>query len=139
MKLSIPFAQAVSIAHQKAKTELQLMYESNDTIKVGYELSLKMPLIGVQKKWVYVSLKEDGIKDNVLYLTYHIDMLGGSLIAKVLDKIVARYTSIVEVQPGNKIVVYPDRIEQMGKALEQINVNSIAFEPEGILVDFDLK
>lgn len=139
MKLSIPFAQAVSIAHQKAKTELQLMYESNDTIKVGYELSLKMPLIGVQKKWVYVSLKEDGIKDNVLYLTYHIDMLGGSLISKVLDKIVARYTSIVEVQPGNKIVVYPDRIGQMGKALEQINVNSIAFEPEGILVDFDLK
>ena len=139
MILQVPITEAVELIKQKSGKTVLLNVINDNTITIGYEINVKVPLIGNVSKNVNVNVTVDKVEKEDVYLHYAVGMHGGDTIVSPLLSLFANDIRIVEKCDNNGLVLHLREIEQAHKALEYVEMKSISFGIDSILVDFILK
>ena len=136
MQLQIPLSEITGIIKAKYGVDVMLQAISEKTFSVGYEIS-----IIVYKKTVTVDLTIEDLKDEVLYLNYASEQVGVDLILQGLLKFLPSFIDMrmIERRDGNCLAVHLEQIEQVHKALQQIDVVGICFDAANAIIDFHMK
>lgn len=139
MILQIPISEAVELIKQKSGKMLMLKVVNEDTITIGYEITVKMPIIGNVSKNVSIDVTIDKVEKEDVFLHYSVAMHGGDVIVSSLLSLFANDIRIVEKCDNNGLVLHLCEIEQARKALDYVEIKSISFSTDSILGDFIVK
>jgi hypothetical protein len=139
MILQVPITEAVELIKQKSGKTVMLKVVNDNTITIGYEINVKVPLIGIVSKKVNVNVTIDKVEKEDVYLHYAIGMPGGDAIVNSLLSLFANDIRIVDKCDNNGLVLHLREIEQARKGLEYVEIKSISFGTDLILVDFKMK
>ena len=139
MKLQIPISEAVDLIMQKSGKVVMLKVVNDNTITIGYDINVKVPIIGYVSKNVNVDVTPDKVEKEDVYLHYAVGMHGGNSIVSSLLTLFANDIRIVEKCDNNGLVLHLSEIEQARKILKYVEIKSISFGTDSILVDFKMK
>jgi hypothetical protein len=139
MILQVPITEAVELIKQKSGKTVMLKVVNDNTITIGYEINVKVPLIGIVSKKVNVNVTFDKVEKEDVYLHYAIGMPGGDAIVNSLLSLFANDIRIVDKCDNNGLVLHLREIEEARKGLEYVEIKSISFGTDLILVDFKMK
>lgn len=139
MILQVPITEAVELIKQKSGKTVMLKVVNDNTITIGYEINVKVPIIGNVSKNVNVNVTIDKVEKEDVYLHYAIGMPGGDAIVNSLLSLFANDIRIVEKCDNNGLVLHLREIEQVRKGLEYVEIKSISFSTDSILVVFKMK
>ena len=139
MILQVPITEAVELIKQKSGKTVMLKVVNDNTITIGYEINVKVPIIGNVSKNVNVNVTFDKVDKEDVYLHYAIGMPGGDTIVSSLLSLFANDIRIVEKCNNNGLVLHLREIEQARKGLEYVEIKSVSFSTDSILVVFKMK
>lgn len=139
MILQIPISEAVELIKQKSGKTLKLKVVNDDTIIIGYEINVKVPIIGNVSKNVNIDVTIDKVEKEDVFLHYSVAMHGGDVIVSSLLSLFANDIRIVEKCDNNGLVLHLCEIEQARKALEHIEIKSVFFANDAVCVKFIVK
>ena len=139
MILQVPISEAVELIKQKSGKTVLLKVVNDNTITVGYEINVKVPIIGIVSKNVNVNVTIDKVEKEDVYLHYAVGMPGGDTIVNSLLSWFANDIRVVEKCDNNGLVLHLREIEEARKGLEHIEIKSISFGTDSILIDFKMK
>ena len=139
MILQVPITEAIELIKQKSGKTVVLNIVNDNTIAIGYEINVKVPLIGNVSKNVNVNVTVDKVEREDVYLHYAIGMHGGDTIVSSLLSWFANDIRIVEKCDNNGLVLHLREIEEARKGLEYVEIKSISFGTDSILVDLKMK
>ena len=77
MILQVPISEAVELIRQKSGKTVLLKVVNGNTITIGYEINVKVPIIGQVSKNVNVNVTIDKVEKEDVYLHYAVGMHGG--------------------------------------------------------------
>lgn len=139
MILNISIDEAVDIIKARTHKPISMRIVNSNTINVGYEVSVKIPLIGNRSKTISVDLIIDNVTDSDIYIHYSTGIIGGdSLINALLSYFPAINNSkVVEACEDGHIMIHLNELDQLKGMLEKIEINSISFGDDDIMVDFN--
>lgn len=139
MRLHIPISEASALI--KAKTDKPVVFRivNSNTIAVGYDVKVRVPLLGEISKQIEINLQIEKIQDEVLYMRCASNGLG-LIIKGVLTAFPTFSTSdIIEVDGERQVKVHLREIEKLRDVLDKVIINTISFENDYVVVDFCLK
>lgn len=141
MVLQIPITEAVSLIKTKTGKNVDLSIVNNNTVKVVYELKVKVPIFGDISKNVDLDVSIEKIQDETLYLQYTAGGIGIDMILKGIFTALPTFSNkrVIETTDGCRLKVNLDEIDEARKALNQIKVNNITFSNGNAVVDFNVK
>lgn len=139
MILQIPISEVVELIKQKSGKTIMLKVVNDNTIAIDYEINVKVPIIGNVSKNVNVNVTIDKVEKEDVYLHYAVGMHGGDAIVNSLLSLFANDIRIVDKCDNNGLVLHLREIEEARKALEHIEIKSISFGTDSILIDFKMK
>lgn len=136
MKATLSFNEIKDIISKKTNNKVQLdfSYVNNSTIKVSYKPVAFLPAIGIN-----VKIEEVGNSQIILSYSANnaIDMVIRGLAA-FLDNHIPK--EIIELDASIQCVcINLDKIEQLQKPLEMIELKQISFEEENVCAEIILK
>ena len=136
MKLSIAFTELQDYVLDHYHKELELSYVDDSTVKVATPVKV----FGFSKS-IGINLTIERIEGTDLYLTYDgkmgIELLVTPAIS-FIKKLVPEKTEMIQMQPDNTVKVSLGDIERLKKVLDKLTLQSIRFEPEGIVLEASL-
>lgn len=140
MILNIPINEAVNIIKTKTHKPISLRVVSSDTINVGYEVNVKIPLVGVKSKTVCVDFIVDKVVNKDLYFRYSTSIMGASTVMNVLLSFIPTFneSKIVDKLEDGRMKLHLNEIKQMGDILEKIEIDSISFGQDSIQIIFSI-
>ena len=140
MTINIPFFELQDILKAKTGKDVLFRTVNDNTVSIGYDLKVKLPVVGTVSKTVWLNITIDEIVDEDLHLTYEAG-LGGDLLIKTLQKVIpsAKYLSYVDVKSDKKVIVHLHKIEDVHRALQQIDVEEINFKDDEVILMFKFK
>lgn len=140
MTLNIPINEAVSLIKAKIQKPISLRIVSSDTINIGYEIKVKLPLIGYKSKIVSIDLIIDKIIDTDLYFHYSTGIIkADTAINALLSYIpVVSYSRLADKYSDGHITLHLKEIKQLSDKLDKIKINSISFDKDVIMINFIL-
>jgi len=141
MVLRLPVNEAVEIIKVKTYKLVSLRTVNAHTINIGYEVSVKLPLIGNKSKNISIDFIIDKVVDTDIYLRYSTGMATGDNVIKALLSyfLITSDTKVVSRDVDGHIAVHLKEVKEMENILEKVKINSISFEQDTILVDFSPK
>lgn len=141
MRLYIPVNEAIELIKAKANKPISLRTVSANTINVGYEVNVKIPIFGHISKTVSIDIIIDKVVDTDVHLRYSTGMATGDNVIKALLSyfLTASDTKVVGGDVDGHIAVHLKEVKEMENILEKVKINSISFEQDSILVDFTPK
>ena len=141
MQLLIPFTEASDMIKTKSGQTINLSTVDEKTVKVEYRIQKRIPILGDISKEFSLNLTYKGLVNEVLKLSYSADAVGIDLIIKGLLAIVSSLVEqkVVEIGENNLMLVHLDKIENVHKALQQIDVEDIRFQEGMAVADFHIK
>lgn len=141
MILQIPIQEAISLIKEKSGKTVSLKVVNNNTIKAGYVINKKVPILGNISKEIDVDLVFDRVADNKIFLHYSTGIIGGDKLLDTLLSILPSFTNsnIVERSNDAGIIIHLEEIEQIKNAIDVIDLKSIFFEADKILTEFAIK
>ena len=141
MVLRLPVNEAVEIIKVKTYKLVSLRTVNAHTINIGYEVSVKLPLIGNKSKNISIDFIIDKVVDTDIYLRYSTGMATGDNVIKALLSyfLITSDTKVVSRDVDGHIAVHLKEVKEMENILEKVKINSISFEQDSILVDFTPK
>lgn len=140
MKLNVPFSELKDIISAKAGQHIDLTTVTPDTVNVGYDAKVKVPILGEIQKRLDVKVTFLKMEGDDLYLSYDAGMGLDWIIGAASNFIpVLKDKTKVEFLGDSQIVIHLRNIEQVGPALDQIAVQSLGFEGEQVALDFAVK
>lgn len=141
MTLSIPTQEALSFARAASDKIVTLRVVSSDTLAVGIEMKVKIPLFGEKSKIIEIYLQIDRIQGEDIIVRCNSDGFALNLIIKGLLSAFSIYgtSPIVEILEGGQVVVHLREVEKLRDVLDKITINSVSFENNSALVNFNLK
>lgn len=140
MKLIIPFNEIQDILIAKTGKDVLFHVVNAKTVNISTDLKVKIPLVGMVSKNVWLNITIDRLVDEDLHLTYEAG-LGGDLLIKAIQKVVpsVKYSNFVELLDKQKIIVHLASIDDVHRALQQIDVESLNFEDDNVILKFKVK
>ncbi len=139
MILQIPISEAVELIKQKSGKTIMLKVVNDNTIAIDYEINVKVPIIGNVSKNVNVNVTIDKVEKEDVYLHYAVGIHGGDAIVNSLLSLFANDIRIVDKCDNNGLVLHLCEIEKARKVLEHIEMKSVSFGTDSVLVDFKMK
>lgn len=141
MVLYIPVNEAVEIIKAKTNKPISLRVVSTNTINVGYEVNVKIPLIGYKSKTISIDIIIDKVVNTDIYFHSSTGIAAGDSVIKVLLSFLPAIndSKVIDRQGDGHITVHLNEINQLKDSLEKVTINSISFEKDSILVDFTPK
>ena len=138
MRLNVALNEAIDLIKVRVHQPVSLQIVSDDTIKVGYEVSVKIPLIGNKSKTINIDFTIDKVDDSTVYIHYSTGILGGDSVINVLLSFLpaVKDSKVVDRYDDGNIVVHLKKINQLRDMLEKIKINSISFGNDVIIIDF---
>lgn len=138
MRLNVALNEAIDLIKVRVHQPVSLQIVSDDTIKVGYEVSVKIPLIGNKSKTINIDFTIDKVDDSTVYIHYSTGILGGDSVINVLLSFLpaVKDFKVVDRYDDGNIVVHLKKINQLRDMLEKIKINSISFGQDNIVIDF---
>lgn len=130
MRIVIAYQELSDIIQAKANHKIDLSFVNADTIKVSKDI--KIPFFGT--KSVGMDISVTGVEGNDLKLKASSDMIS-KLIGLVKELNISKYASI----SGNNIVVHLDRVKQMEKVFDYIELKTIHFTNENLEISTKLR
>lgn len=139
MKLQISITEAVELIKQKSGKTVMLKVANDNTITIGYEINVRVPIIGNVRKNVNIDVTIDKVEKDDVFLHYSVAMHGGDAIVSSLLSVFANDIRIIEKCDNGGLVLHLREIEQARKALQHVEIKSISFSADTALVDFKVK
>lgn len=139
MILQVPITEAVSLIKRKTGKAVSMKVVNNSTINVGYQINVKVPLLGHISKNVHMDVTIDKIENNDVFLHYSMRMPGADTVVNTLLAFFANDIHIVERCDNSCLVIHLYEIEEARKVLDKIDINSVTFDDNAALVQFDVK
>lgn len=141
MVLNIPVNEAVELIKAKANKPISLRTVSANTINVGYEVNVKVPILGHISKTISIDIIIDSVIDADIRLRYSTGIVAGDNVIKALLSyfLTASDTKVVGRDADGRIAVHLKEVKEMENVLEKVKINSISFEQDSVLVDFTPK
>ena len=141
MILNIPVNEVIDIIKANTQKSISLRVVNENTINVGYDVNVKIPLIGNVSKTISIDLILDKVVDTDIYLHYSTGIAAGDSVVKTLLShiLTAIDSKIVDRNDDGCFTVHLKEIKQLEVALEKIKINSISFGQDAILVEFTPK
>ncbi len=132
MRITISFNEIKEIITNKTNNKLNLdfCYVNHNTVKVSYK-----PLAFLPAANVNVQIRETG--NSKIILSYNannaIDMIIKGISA-FLESNISK--DIIELDTSNQVVtIYPNKVEQLQKAMEMIELQQLYFEEGNVCVE----
>lgn len=141
MVLQIPISEAVDLVKARYGKLLSLRVVTNNTIAVGYEVKVGVPLLGEITKDIEINLEIEKIEDEVLVVQCGSGGWGIELILKgILAALPSIFSSsIIEIVGERQLNVHLCKIKQLQKVLEKVTIKGISFENDCALVNLNMK
>ena len=138
MRLNVALNEAIDLIKVRVHQPVSLQIVRDDTIKVGYEVSVKIPLIGNKSKTINIDFTIDKVDDSTVYIHYSTGILGGDSVINVLLSFLpaVKDSKVVDRYDDGHIAVHLMEINQLRDMLEKIKINSISFGQDNIVIDF---
>lgn len=137
MELQIPLIEASRLVNAKSGKDIALTVINSKTIQVGYDVKVKVPILGEMSKNVVLDVTIDKLVGEKLHLSYSARGMGMDLILKGLLAVLP--TSCVVADGHNTLILDLSKIESAHKVLSQIEVEDIMFKDECMIADFTVK
>lgn len=139
MTLNCSFEELVTIIKEKTGKQLLLKYVSNDTVRVGYELQVKMPFLGTKSKAISLDVTLDEIKGSDLNLHYSTQTPVGDVLMSGLTSFIPSIheSDVVEVS-GTSVIVHLDKVDKLKDTISKVTLNRICFDESAANLDFTL-
>lgn len=127
----------MTIIKEKTGKQLILKYVSNDTVRVGYDIQVKIPFLGTKSKTINLDVTLDEIKGSDLYLHYSTQMpVGDVLMSGLTSFIPSIHESDVVEASGTSVIVHLDNVDKLKDVLDKIMLNCIYFDESAAHLDF---
>lgn len=141
MTLQVPITEAVSLIKSRTGKNVSLSIIDSNTIKVVYELKVKIPILGDITKNVDLDVSIEKIQGETLYLQYTAGGTGIDMILKGIITSLPTFSSrqVIETTDGCRLKVNLGEIEDTRKALKQIKLNNFTFSNGNAVIDFNVK
>lgn len=142
MQLTIPFSEIKEIIKKKSGRSLDfdLTTVNENTVKVSYEAKVKVKFFGEISKTFSIDVSIDDIVGEDVHLSYDgglgVDMVVGGILTLVPQ---LKNTEIADFSQKSHIVLHLAKIEEVHKALQQIDVQRASFEDDKMNIMFTLK
>lgn len=141
MKLSIFLSEAIDILKAKIHKPISLQTVSSNTISIGYEVNVKIPLLGPKSKIISIDLIVDKVVGDDLHFHYSTGIIGADTVINALLSYIpaVNNSKIVDKGDNGQMTLHLKEVEQLGDILEKIAIESVSFERDSILVGFSLR
>lgn len=140
MKITLYFSEIQTLAKTKTGREITLSPIDEQTVKAEAKMSVKVPIIGKIEKNIGLKLSVEQIAGNDIHLKYDggigTDMIIGGLLSFLSSTPAMK---MVEKTQGNGIVIHLAEIEQARKVLEMVNLTSIKFNNDSVIIEGDFR
>lgn len=140
MKITLYFSEIQTLAKTKTGREITLSPIDEQTVKAEAKMSVKMPIIGKIEKNIGLKLTVEKIAGNDIHLKYDggiaTDMIIGGLLSFLASTPAMK---MVEKAQGSSIVIHLAEIEQARKVLEMVNLTSIKFNNDSVIIEGEFK
>ena len=141
MKLSVNYAEIITLAKEKTGKEITLTTLNDKTVRVGYVMKVKVPFMNKYLSTTFdIDVTYEKLVGEDVYLSYN----GGKGLDMVIEGVKnlvpqLKDIKIIELASGNNVIVHLGKIENAHEALEKIIVNDVMLNSEGVYVEFSLK
>ncbi len=141
MTLQLPVSEAMSLIKQNSGQTINLRVVNENTINVGYLITVKVPVLGQVSRNVSLDLIVDEVADKDLYLHYATGVFG---VDTLLDMMLAAIpilskTTALQKQKDGGLVVHLNEIKWVKDSLKQIELKSLKFANDTISVGFSAR
>lgn len=137
MEVRIKYTEIEGFIKQNFQKEVGLTYVDPSTVSV----STKIKVFAFVKN-VGVDLKVEKLEGSILHLVYSgklgIEMLISPAIS-FLKKLVPEKTNLISQGTGNRVFVNLAEIDQLKAVLDKVELQSISFDENHIIVEAALK
>lgn len=139
MKVILGVAEAEAYVQKKGGS-ISLKVVSEQVIEVGYKM--KIPVLG--NKTIKIEIRVENVKDRVVYLRYEGGVMQELAVRNAIPLLkqmasMKNFVDAIELGDGNSLQIHLDKIEQLTKAFEYIELEKIYFEGHNICLDLGLK
>lgn len=139
MTISISFSELQEIIKAKTGKKVFLKTINDRTIAIGYELKVRIPVIGAISKTVWLNITVLELLDEELHLAYDAGCEGDLLIKMLLMAIpTSKYSNYVDLGKDRHIIVHLANEEQVHQTLQKVRVNCIKFQGTAAIIAFNL-
>lgn len=141
MTLSIPLEDALSLARAKSDKIVYLRIVSHDTLAVGVEMKLNVPVIGEVSRKVEINLQVEKVQEEVLFVKCGSEGFAWNLVIKTILAVflISDTSPVIEVYGDRQLKIRLREIDKLQDVLDKIMINSLSFENSCTLVNFSLK
>lgn len=134
MKLQIPYNELEAYIQQKYNQQIALKYVDEKTVSVSKTVKV------IVSKTVTANVSVAQLVGNDIFLTYHagfaLDLVAKGATAWFKDSL----NGIVEeAEADNTLKVHLDAVPQLQNLLDNIQLNGITFDTDGVNILFSLK
>ena len=131
----------MSLIKQNSGQTINLRVVNENTINVGYLITVKVPVLGQVSRNVSLDLIVDEVADKDLYLHYATGVFG---VDTLLDMMLAAIpilskTTALQKQKDGGLVVHLNEIKWVKDSLKQIELKSLKFANDTISVGFSAR
>lgn len=137
MEVRIEYAEIEGFIKKNFQKEVGLTYVDPSTVSV----STKIKVFAFVKN-VGVDLKVEKLEGSILHLVYSgklgIELLISPAIS-FLKRLVPEKTNLISQGMGNRVFVNLAEIDQLKEVLDKVELKSINFDENHIIVEADLK
>ena len=141
MTLQLPVTEAMSLIKQNSGQAVSLRVVNENTINVGYPIQVNVPILGQVSKKVSLDVIVDKVSDKDAFLHYATGVFGGdTLLDMMLSAIpVLSKTKALQRLDGGGLVVHLNEIKWVRDSLKQIEIKSLTFADNNIVIGFSAK
>lgn len=136
MLITITFNELKEIISSKTNNNINLdfCYVNYDTVKVSYKPVAFLPAVNVN-----VQIKKVG--NSKIILSYNANNAIDMIIKGMATFIESNITKdIVELDTSNQVAtIYPNKVEQLQKPMEMIELQQLYFEEEKACAEIEIK
>lgn len=126
MKAQISYNEISEYIARKFKVRPTLAYIDERTMEVSYRPAVFLPAMEI-------GIRVEAVRGNIVCLSYQCGAAATLIISGVMAYLEKHIPQGVEINTSNKrINLFLERIPQLAKALEHIELEDLCFDSEGI-------
>lgn len=141
MILNVSLEEAARLIKTQTGWSINLRIVNSDTIAVGYEVKINIPILGERSKTIELNLQVEKVENDIVFAQCADEEMGLDLILRGLLTALQSdgKHGLIEITDNSRLKIHLKEIEKLQAVLDKITIHAITFADNSILVDFCLK
>lgn len=144
MQLSLTFKEVEEYVAKNFQKNISLQHIDNKSVSLSLHTEQKSGLMGFVNKMIKsqtkINLSIKSIENNNVTLSYNENgVLKSFLVSSALKLLKTKANDIYKELEDNNLIIYLQKIEQLGKVFEYCNLKDIYFNANSVVVDMIIK